>query len=37
LWRVRFSLRRIHMFQQQDGHQFEHLHWCKVAKPYWTT
>jgi hypothetical protein len=26
LWRVRFSLRRIHMFQQQDGHQFEHLH-----------
>jgi hypothetical protein len=27
LRRVRFSLRRrIHMYQQQDGHQFEHLH-----------
>jgi hypothetical protein len=33
LWRVHSSLHhRVHMCQQQDGHQFEHLHWCKVAK-----
>jgi hypothetical protein len=33
LRRVRPSLlSRIYMCQQQDGHQFEHLYWCKVAK-----
>jgi hypothetical protein len=39
LRRVRSSFRRrIHMCQQQDGLQFEHLHWCKVCKKtYWTT
>jgi hypothetical protein len=33
LWRVLSCLRRyVHMCQQQHRHQFQHLHWCKVAK-----